>query len=281
MSIRPEHLAPPEIYYGEEESRKYSTNSRIREIQSQMSERALEMLLLPEDESSLILDIGCGTGISGEVISSLNNFWVGLDISEHMLHESLLNTNGSGDMILCDIGQGFNFRPNMFDGAISISVIQWLCISNDKSHEPYQRLTTFFKWLYKCLSYNARACLQFYPENAEQLEMILSVVNKCHFNGGLVVDNPDSVKAKKYYLCIWTGIGNVQYKLPESIVDEEGEEEEGEVEILKNVNYKRNKKKQKLNYKDRVIKKKQQQRNRGFQIRPDTKYTGRRRPSAF
>lgn len=55
-------------------------------------------------------------------------------------------------------------------------------------------------------------------------------------------------------------MGNVQYKLPEAAVDED----EDEVEILKNVSYRRNKRKQKLNYKDRIIKKKQQQRNRVF-----------------
>ena len=30
---RPEHTAPPEIFYGEEEARKYTTNSRMMAIQ--------------------------------------------------------------------------------------------------------------------------------------------------------------------------------------------------------------------------------------------------------
>ena len=32
-SERPEHTAPPDIYYNAEEARKYTTNSRIMQIQ--------------------------------------------------------------------------------------------------------------------------------------------------------------------------------------------------------------------------------------------------------
>lgn len=32
-SERPEHTAPPEIFYNSEEARKYTTNSRIMQIQ--------------------------------------------------------------------------------------------------------------------------------------------------------------------------------------------------------------------------------------------------------
>ena len=35
-SERPEHTAPPDIYYNAEEARKYTTNSRIMQIQVQL-----------------------------------------------------------------------------------------------------------------------------------------------------------------------------------------------------------------------------------------------------
>ena len=37
--------------------------------------------------------------------------------------EVALDRETSGDMMLSDMGQGFNFRPGAFDGAISISVL--------------------------------------------------------------------------------------------------------------------------------------------------------------
>ena len=62
MSRRPEHLAPPEVFYNFEEARKYTKNTRMMEIQNEMSERAIELLALPEDEPCFVLDIGCGSG---------------------------------------------------------------------------------------------------------------------------------------------------------------------------------------------------------------------------
>ena len=64
---KPEHQAPPEIYYNEDEAVKYTNNTRIMQIQSDMADRALELLALPEDESCYLLDIGCGSGLSGEI----------------------------------------------------------------------------------------------------------------------------------------------------------------------------------------------------------------------
>lgn len=84
---RPEIQAPPDVFYNEAEARKYTTSSRIIEIQvtkrstcmfdfssahscdanstnrtsfqARISERALELLALPNDGvSKLLLDIG-------------------------------------------------------------------------------------------------------------------------------------------------------------------------------------------------------------------------------
>lgn len=56
-----------------------------------------------------------------------------------------------GDLILSDMGQGCPFRAGSFDGAISISALQWLCNADKKSHKPVQRLYKFFSTLYACL----------------------------------------------------------------------------------------------------------------------------------
>jgi 18S rRNA (guanine1575-N7)-methyltransferase len=59
----------------------------MMEIQATMTERALELLSLPAQPPALILDLGCGSGLSGEVITENGHMWVGLDISEAMLGE--------------------------------------------------------------------------------------------------------------------------------------------------------------------------------------------------
>ncbi|XP_054821182.1 LOW QUALITY PROTEIN: protein NUCLEOLAR FACTOR 1 [Prosopis cineraria] len=57
MASRPELLAPPEIFYDDTEARKYTSSSRIIEIQAILSERALELLASPDDGiPKLLLD---------------------------------------------------------------------------------------------------------------------------------------------------------------------------------------------------------------------------------
>ena len=50
-----------------------------------MTYRALELLNLPDDEPKLLLDIGCGSGLSGEILEESGHVWVGVDIAPSML----------------------------------------------------------------------------------------------------------------------------------------------------------------------------------------------------
>jgi len=58
-------------------------------IQLEMAERCMELLMLPEDETCLLLDLGCGSGLSGSVAEESGHIWFGMDISSSML--SMLN----------------------------------------------------------------------------------------------------------------------------------------------------------------------------------------------
>lgn len=44
--------------------------------------------------------------------------------------------------------------------------------------------------------------LQFYPRNSEEVDMISQAAIKAGFSGGLVIDYPNSAKAKKFYLVL-------------------------------------------------------------------------------
>nr|KAF6488855.1 BUD23 rRNA methyltransferase and ribosome maturation factor [Molossus molossus] len=82
---RPEHGGPPELFYNKNEARKYMRNSRMIDVQTKMAGRALELLDLPEDKPCFLLDVGCGTGLSGDYLSDEGHYWVGIDISPDML----------------------------------------------------------------------------------------------------------------------------------------------------------------------------------------------------
>ncbi|KAB2015436.1 hypothetical protein ERO13_D08G028700v2 [Gossypium hirsutum] len=291
MSSRPELQAPPEIFYDDVEARKYTSSSRIAEIQTKLSERALELLALPDDGvPRLLLDIGCGSGLSGETITENGHQWIGLDISESMLNVALQN-EVEGDLLLGDMGQGLGLRPGVIDGAISISAVQWLCNADKSSHEPRLRLKAFFGSLYRCLARGARAVLQVYPENLAQRELILSYAMRSGFAGGVVVDYPHSTKKRKEYLVLTCGPPSVSSAVPsgkgedgESCSDDEssGDEENQTVCIS---DRHRPRKKQKVNKKGKgrewVLRKKDQMRRKGNVVPPDTKYTARKRKAHF
>lgn len=278
-SRRPEHIAPPEVFYNEEEARKYSQNSRMIEIQTQMSERAVELLNLPEDQPCYLLDVGCGSGLSGDHLTEEGHFWVGVDISAAML-DVALEREVEGDLILGDMGQGMPFRAGTFDGCVSISALQWLCNADKKSHSPPKRLYAFFSTLYSSLSRGSRAVFQIYPENSEQLELITTQAMKAGFTGGMVVDYPNSTKAKKFFLCLFAGVSGV---LPKGLGSEPVDRGvANQVQFTgQRCRFKNMKGKSLKKSKDWILEKKERRRRQGREVRADTKYTGRQRKPHF
>ncbi|XP_007938572.1 probable 18S rRNA (guanine-N(7))-methyltransferase [Orycteropus afer afer] len=275
---RPEHGGPPELFYDENEARKYVRNSRMIDIQTRMAERALELLGLPEGQPSFLLDVGCGSGLSGDYLSEEGHYWVGIDISPAML-DTALDRDTEGDLLLGDMGQGIPFKPGSFDGCISISAVQWLCNANKKSDNPAKRLYCFFSSLYSILARGARAVLQLYPENSEQLELITTQATKAGFTGGVVVDYPNSAKAKKFYLCLFSGPSSF---LPKGLSDQKDGVEDKESTFTKErVPYKVARRGVVKKSREWVLEKKERRRRQGKEVRPDTQYTGRKRKPRF
>ena len=289
---RPEHSGPAEYFYSEAEAKKYAQSSRMIEIQSHISARALELLSLPTTHPSLLLDVGCGTGLSGAVVQRMGHQWVGCDISRNMLDNAASRFERGCDVLENDMGHGLPFRPGVFDGAISISALQWLCYSNKRSHDPRRRLRQFFRTLYAGLARGGRAALQFYPENPAQMEMITHAAMSCGFTGGLVVDYPNSTKAKKYYLVLFSGSAPGG-KMPTGLTGEAG----GGGRRFSHgkggggsVGYERRRQgggkgrrggksgRPSVKSKQWIQDKKDRRRRQGKKVKTDSKFTGRRRP---
>lgn len=276
---RPEHQAPPEIFYNETEAKKYTSNTRMMEIQQQLSERAIELLALPEDVPCYILDVGCGSGLSGECLTDGDHVWVGVDISKDML-DVAVDRDCEGDLILGDMGSGMPFRPGTFDGVISISALQWLCNADKKSHSPPKRLHKFFTTLYGVMARGTRAVFQLYPETSQQLELITQQAMRSGFSGGLVIDFPNSTKAKKIFLCLFAGGTN--QTLPQGLGTEQAEGSQNQVaygdtrERMRNLRGKPPKKSR-----DWIKEKKERRRRQGKEVRENSKFTGRKRKNAF
>jgi len=65
---------------------------------------------------------------------------------------------------------------------------------------PPHRLTRIFTTLHSALHNPSRAVLQFYPSSGDQIQPITSIAQRAGFGGGVVVDYPNSKKARKVFL---------------------------------------------------------------------------------
>uniref|UniRef100_A0A8C2ZX92 BUD23 rRNA methyltransferase and ribosome maturation factor n=1 Tax=Cyclopterus lumpus TaxID=8103 RepID=A0A8C2ZX92_CYCLU len=252
---RPEHSAPPDVV-SDAGYCSLVANSRMIEIQTQMSERAVELLSLPEGQPCFLLDVGCGSGLSGDYLSEEGHYWVGVDISTAML-DVALDREVEGDLLVGDMGHGMPFR--------------YLCSAVAL---PY------FSSLFVFQSRGSRAVFQLYPENSEQLELITTQAMRAGFGGGMVVDYPNSTKAKKFFLCLFAGVTGA---LPKGLGLETSDravsnqvEYSGQRSRFKNMKGKSVKK-----GRDWIFEKKERRRRQGREVRADTKYTGRQRKTHF
>lgn len=91
-TLRPQNI-PTSAYNHGSHSKRLLTHllqcsTRVQQIQADMTYRALELLNLPPDEPAFLLDIGCGSGLSGEILDEEGHIWVGCDIAPSMLGET-------------------------------------------------------------------------------------------------------------------------------------------------------------------------------------------------
>lgn len=329
MTSRPELTGHASLFYNKKEAKKYNSSSRMIGVQREITERAIELLRLDTTGApQLVLDVGCGSGLSGQVLEEKGHVWVGCDVSRDMLNvanerrqeqrdqEQEMDqgsdgngaTSGSGnmddddedsddedgpstgDLMHHDMGTGLPFRPATFDACISISALQWLCYSNSKAQNPRKRLLRFFSSLYTVLKRGGRAVLQFYPETADQAVLISETATKVGFAGGVVVDYPNSAKAKKHYLVLSFDRSASQNEqrpiMPGSLggfADEPQHVTVGSTPMPGAASKKKKppRKKKGIKTKEWIVHKKDMQRKKGKDVRPDSKYTARRRPHKF
>ena len=244
-----------------------------------MTHRALELLGL--SHPSLILDIGCGSGLSGEILSAVEpvdggpHMWIGMDIAASML-DVALQRDVEGDLLLADIGQGVPFRPGSLDAAISISAIQWLCNAESSDVSPQGRLARFFSGLYASLRRGGRAVCQFYPKNEAQKSMISGAAIKAGFGAGILEDDPGT-KNSKLYLVLTVGGGDLQGDIT------------GVVKGMDDVDVIDGRRKRNIGARTEarkgskawIMKKKQQMERKGKIVKASSKYTGRKRGPVF
>jgi hypothetical protein len=159
------------VFYDTQETERYTDAAERTGVQLELTRRALHWMVAGADPfktglppASLLLDVGVGAGAcAAEVHSAIPGATVvGLDQSIPML--ALGRSLGRVRNGVCwDFAHlGLPLRAShSFDGALSVSAIQWLCLHGDDNDDAPAR--TFFASLVGCLAPGARFVAQFFP----------------------------------------------------------------------------------------------------------------------
>jgi len=255
-AVRPEERAGGDAdkYYDREVTEAY-TELNVR-TQSELTTRCLDMLCLEgEARDAVLLDVGCGSGLSGETLTRQGyRAWVGIDASAAMLERATRGRSASkrtadekeppaddareredarakgknknetpparGAVLRGDFSQGLPFRAGAFDGCVSVSAAQWLCVwtrgkrgrkgggdeNDDDVHfasaAVRENLSRFFAALRVALRPGACAALQVYPRTVREtaaFEEALARVER--MRGTAVVAFPHGNASKKLFVC--------------------------------------------------------------------------------
>lgn len=207
----------PESYLGEQ-SNEYNNSIWMERNQKKTTllciqylfDTQLDKLGIPDVLESnqnkfLILDLGCGTGFSSEVLALNGYRTVGIDILPDMISHAKQNLNSSSqkynkdiNLILASINQ-LPLRINSFNHAISVSAYNFI-ISGQESHRDKTRvLKKTAESISKLLKPIGRFIIEFYPTDEKELNLFVSSF-KDDFDGFFLKNNPNQKAGQTFLL---------------------------------------------------------------------------------
>ncbi|MDD2678332.1 MAG: class I SAM-dependent methyltransferase [Candidatus Nanoarchaeia archaeon] len=167
-------------YYSKESAKLYELSGAFKRIQESMAIDALSLSDFKKND--LILDLGCGTGFSLNVLIKKGFKAVGIDVS----FEMLAHAKNKGLIVACADMKNLPFKDESFDGLISISAIQW------EAPENYGLMLDEIRRVIK-----NSAIIQFYPKEKAEFECFIKLSEK-KFEIVEVFSVGEGVKEKKY-----------------------------------------------------------------------------------
>lgn len=142
------------------------------------------------EKDNLIIDLGCGTGFSSEILVENGHRVIGIDILMDMLTKAkskkeFLKKEKELELILADI----NYLPikrASIDHIISVSAYNFILHGKDLIKDISKTVNNTANYLKKILKLNGRVVIEFYPKDENELEIFMSSFKKNGFDGFMV-----------------------------------------------------------------------------------------------
>ena len=152
----------------------------------------------------LILDLGCGSGFSSEVLIEQGYRVIGIDLLLDMLSKSFDKKKKHGyqnlELILGDINN-MPLRYNSIDHIISISAYNFIIYKHEGPTNSKKVINNTARNLNKILKKDGRLIIEFYPENDTELKLFVNSFLLNDFNGYMIKNNPKQ-KSGQTFLCL-------------------------------------------------------------------------------
>ncbi|MFW9936891.1 MAG: class I SAM-dependent methyltransferase [Candidatus Thorarchaeota archaeon] len=193
----------PESYLGDK-SNEYENSASMERNQKRTTLITLQYLFdeklnnigfkdVLKENTYLILDLGCGTGFSTEILLAEGFRVIAVDILIDMLSKAVKKkhffpNNKNVEYLLADINH-LPFRINSIDLAISISAYNFITHGKEDILEINKTINYSAKYLHEILKQNGRFVLEFYPKDDDELNFFISSFINNGFKGFMVKNN--------------------------------------------------------------------------------------------
>ena len=156
------------------------------------------------EDSPLMLDLGCGTGFSSDILIQNGFRVIGIDILNDMLIKArekkrISKNYNSLELILADINN-LPIKSNKIDHIISISSYNFITYGIENLGVKIKLLNDTAKYINKILKRKGRVVIEFYPKDDRELKIFNKSFINNNFEGYMVKSNPNQKSGQTFLL---------------------------------------------------------------------------------
>lgn len=201
--------------YLNEKAEEYDSSKWMERNQKRSTLLSIQYLydekLVDQDEGDiknssnlLILDLGCGTGFSSEILIESGFKVIGVDILPDMIvkakeKKDILKSPKIFELILADINY-LPVRLNSIDHIISISAYNFIIHGKENYGKQVKQLTETAENLNNILKKNGRIIIEFYPKDDGELKIFKNSFINNGFDGFMVKNKPKQKSGQTFLL---------------------------------------------------------------------------------